>query len=72
MTLASASVPNPDTLNAGVGDTVGDQFGFSVSLSSDGKYLAVSSLSDDSSSEGFLVPQQNDNDAAVGFCSSSL
>ena len=62
-TSASASVPNPETLNAGSGGTGGDQFGFSVSLSSDGNFLAVSSLSDDSASEGVFSSQQNDNDA---------
>jgi hypothetical protein len=56
-----------NTGRKGIGDDIeGDQFGFSVSLSGDGRTLAVGAVSEDSGATGINADQDNDAAASAG------
>ena len=56
-----------NTGRKGTGDDIeGDQFGFSLSLSGDGRTLAVGAMSEDSSATGIGGAQNNDTAASAG------
>jgi hypothetical protein len=56
-----------NTGRKGTGDDVeGDQFGFSLSLSGDGRTLAVGAVSEDSNATGLDGAQSNDTAASAG------
>jgi len=62
-----AYIKASNTGRKGVGDDVeGDQFGFSISLSADGRTLAVGAVSEDSNATGVNGAQDNDAAASAG------
>jgi hypothetical protein len=62
-----AYIKASNTGRKGVGDDIeGDQFGFSISLSGDGRTLAVGAVSEDSSATGINADQDNDAAASAG------
>src|SRR5688572_32059173 len=62
-----AYIKASNTGRKGVGDDVeGDQFGFSISVSADGRTLAVGAVSEDSNATGVNGAQDNDAAASAG------
>ena len=62
-----AYIKASNTGRKGAGDDIeGDQFGFSVSLSGDGRTLAVGAISEDSNATGIDGAQGNDAAASAG------